>query len=292
MASTPAAPGPRDRERLLAGDALPAHPPRPSRLPRPFERLRHRWAALLADLRRNEGGPAIDRRTVWVLLSSPVLLTLFYYFGRTAYFRAEHMDWAAARFGAGWPYLELAPWVSWAGVAIATRIVLPLLLITLVLRDRPGDYGYRLRGLGRHLPVYGVLFVAMIPVLFLAATQASFQQKYPFYDGARLGGAHFWVFEACYFVHFVSLEAFFRGFLLFGLARRFGYYAVAIMAVPYCMIHFGKPLPETLAAILAGLILGTLALRSRSFVLGAALHYAVALTMDLLALRQAGAWPF
>ena len=35
------------------------------------------------------------------------------------------------------------------------------------------------------------------------------------------------------------------------------------MIVPYCMIHYGKPLPETLGAIGAGLILGTLAMRTQ-----------------------------
>ncbi len=254
--------------------------------------LRRRIETLASDLRRNPGGPAMDGRTLLVLLSTPVLLTLFYYFGRTAYFREHHLGWVAGRFGGDWPYLDLAPYVSWAAVAILTRIVAPLLLIAFVLREPPDDYGYRIRGLGRHLPIYAVLFLGMIPLLFLAATQSSFQQKYPFYAGTRLGGAHFWVYELCYFLHFVSLEAFFRGFLLFGLARRFGYYAVAIMTIPYCMVHFGKPLPETLSAIVAGIVLGTLALRSRSFVLGAFLHYGVALIMDLLALRKAGAWPF
>jgi membrane protease YdiL (CAAX protease family) len=56
------------------------------------------------------------------------------------------------------------------------------------------------------------------------------------------------------------------------------------MIVPYCMIHYGKPLPETLGAIVAGLVLGTLALRTRSIWGGVLIHIGVALTMDMLAL--------
>jgi membrane protease YdiL (CAAX protease family) len=49
------------------------------------------------------------------------------------------------------------------------------------------------------------------------------------------------------------------------------------------MIHFGKPIQETLGAIVAGILLGFMALKTRSIWLGAALHIAVAWTMDGLA---------
>ncbi len=73
------------------------------------------------------------------------------------------------------------------------------------------------------------------------------------------------------------------------LARRFGILGVAIMTVPYTMIHFGKPAPEAFAAIIAGLALGYLALRSKSFVPGIFLHVSVAITMDMLVLWRLGA---
>jgi membrane protease YdiL (CAAX protease family) len=60
------------------------------------------------------------------------------------------------------------------------------------------------------------------------------------------------------------------------------------MTVPYCMIHFGKPLPETLGAIFAGLFLGTVSLWTRSIWLGTALHISVAVSMDLAALYYKG----
>src|SRR5690606_8230997 len=84
----------------------------------------------------------------------------------------------------------------------------------------------------------------------------------------------------------VSLEFFFRGFMLKALAPRLGSSAIFVMVVPYCMIHFGKAMPETLGAIVAGLVLGTLAMRTRSIWGGVLLHIAVALTMDLLAVEH------
>ena len=67
-----------------------------------------------------------------------------------------------------------------------------------------------------------------------------------------------------------------------------GKMAVIVPLIPYVMIHFGKPFPETLGAIVAGLVLGTMALRSRSIVPGILVHFSIAIGMDLLSLWQQG----
>ena len=98
----------------------------------------------------------------------------------------------------------------------------------------------------------------------------------------------FLLWEAFYVLQFFALEFFFRGFLLQGLKRYVGAYAVFFMAVPYCMIHFGKPMPETLGAIIAGVALGTLALRTGSIWSGVLIHASVAVSMDVLSMWQNG----
>jgi membrane protease YdiL (CAAX protease family) len=87
------------------------------------------------------------------------------------------------------------------------------------------------------------------------------------------------------------LEFFFRGFLLFALARYLGPLAIFVMIVPYAMIHFGKPLAECLGSILAGIALGTVALRTASIYGGVAVHCAVAWSMDLFALAATDRLP-
>lgn len=67
-----------------------------------------------------------------------------------------------------------------------------------------------------------------------------------------------------------------------------GPHALLFALVPYVCGHFGKPLAEALGAIAAGSVLGWLALKHRSVWLGVALHYGVALTMDVLAIARAG----
>jgi membrane protease YdiL (CAAX protease family) len=97
------------------------------------------------------------------------------------------------------------------------------------------------------------------------------------------------MWEMLYAVQFVTLEFFYRGFLLFALERFMGAFAIFVTVIPYCMVHFGKPFVETFAAIPAGVVLGALALRTRSIWPGAALHIAVGWSMDLLSLYHRGA---
>jgi membrane protease YdiL (CAAX protease family) len=130
------------------------------------------------------------------------------------------------------------------------------------------------------------MLAVMIPLVAFFSTTASFQARYPFYDlvpGEKLY-PNFWIWEGLYFLQFFALEFFFRGFMVHGLKKRFGVYSILVMMIPYCMIHFGKPLPETIAAIIAGLVLGMLSYKSRSILLGVCIHYSVGLMMDLAAL--------
>ena len=89
-------------------------------------------------------------------------------------------------------------------------------------------------------------------------------------------------------MQFFGLEFFFRGFLLHSLKPSLGPYAIFVMTVPYCMIHFGKPMPETFAAIFAGVFLGWLSFKNGNIWMGLVLHCTVALSMDVLALYNKG----
>ena len=93
--------------------------------------------------------------------------------------------------------------------------------------------------------------------MIIASQTAGFYKIYPFYKLANRSAFDFWAWQAIYAVQFLSLEFFFRGFILKAIAPRLGSAAIFVMVVPYCMIHFGKPMPETLGAIIAGTVLGS-----------------------------------
>ncbi|TVQ95185.1 MAG: CPBP family intramembrane metalloprotease [Deltaproteobacteria bacterium] len=274
--------------------------------------MTHAARRLVAFLRRtlmppaHPGAPVVDRTALAIYLSAAALLSIFAYHGRSGGFRGTVLhDRLSALLGeAGTQFHDLLPYAWWGGASLVLRVLIPCLILWwLGIRLRDAGLGLR-RPPGQgsddtdqlpwwtHALVYLTLYLLMLPFLFWAGTQDAFLAKYPMYAGAREGGAHFWLFQLFYALQFLGVEFFFRGFLLFPLARRIGSHAVFVSMIPYVMVHFGKPMPETLGAIVAGLVLGALALRSGTIWFGVALHCAVAVTMDLVAMaHHAGGWP-
>jgi membrane protease YdiL (CAAX protease family) len=235
------------------------------------------------------GTPRSGSRTAMICVLVAFCLTMNKYFSDTAtfYWVASKVHFNIHKSVNTLRLLELGWWVA---VLFTFYFMVPALFIRLVLRERLRDYGLKLQGAFRDYGLYVAMLMFMIPlVLFFSATPG-FQARYPFYEMQKGDPLfpHFIAWEALYFLQFCALEFFFRGFMVHGTRQTFGYYSVFVMTIPYCMIHFGKPFPETLAAIIAGIVLGTLSLKSRSVWLGIAIHYSVAITMDLCALWQKG----
>ena len=137
-----------------------------------------RGRRLLTDLKNNEGGRAMDWRTLFILLIIPVLLTIFYYFGRPDFFRRNYWEWGLETFGGDWPYQGILPYGYWAAASLVLRVVIPILIIVLILRHSPRDYGFKIVGLMRHVPIYAGLLLIMLPLLYLASTQENFQYSF------------------------------------------------------------------------------------------------------------------
>ena len=141
---------------------------------------------------------------------------------------------------------------------------------------------------GGSLKPYVLLLLCMIPLLSFAATQSDFQQVYPklrkinFMEGTQYD--HWWtklVFELSYGTDFLSIEAFFRGFLILGFIKYAGKNAILPMAAFYCSIHFGKPLLECISSYFGGIILGVIVYYSRSIWGGLLVHLGIAWLMEL-----------
>jgi membrane protease YdiL (CAAX protease family) len=282
---------------------------------RPLDALRRTgrswWRRFVTDVRADAdaradaaraavGRAALDRQAAAVLVTTAVCLTITSFLATgsepgwlVGTLSAVGLDGLGGRLERALTVsdaAELNRLAFWALVQIGGYLALPLVVARVVLHTRPADLGLRVRGVLRHGGPYVVLFLLALPLVVAASYGSAFQAKYPFYDLGPGEGiwprlATWWVLYA---LQFVALETFFRGFLLHGLVPRFGYASLFVMIVPYNMIHYGKPMPEALAAIVGGLALGTLSLRTRSVWWGAALHVAIAGTMDALALWHAG----
>jgi membrane protease YdiL (CAAX protease family) len=179
--------------------------------------------------------------------------------------------------------------IYWAVGNFVLYVIIPGAIVKLAFRQKLADYGFKLKGAFADWWVYPLFLAIMLPLVFIVSRNQHFQHTYPFYDvGTDPLWPWFWVWEAFYALQFLGLEFFFRGFMVHGLRHRFGAYSIPVMMVPYCMIHFQKPMPETFGAIIAGFVLGFMSLRTRSVILGAALHIGVAVSMDLTSLWRQG----
>lgn len=229
------------------------------------------------------GRGELDVRPIVVLVTTAVTLTLARYFGNTATFSALVPFDKQVYTRDEWDLMARA-W--WSGFRILTYVLIPMLTIALMPGERVRDYYVSFRGFLRHLWIYVLLYLLVLPFVVLVSGQDAFQGTYPFYKYANQSLGHFLRWQVLYAAQFIALEFFFRGYMLKGLSHKFGYGAIFVMIVPYCMVHYPKPLPETLGAILAGIALGTLSMRTRSIWGGVFIHVGVALTMDWLAVAH------
>jgi hypothetical protein len=240
------------------------------------------WAAIDRDYRR-EGLP--NMKAAAVLVTAAVALVIPKYFGSPSSF-------ADFPFLAEWfaplPHPDLHPHLFWAAFKLIHYGLLPFLCIKLVLKGQLKDYGVRFVWEPKIWLLYAGMLAVVLPLTYLASGSHAFLRTYPKYSGAGDSLMQFFSWEVAYAFQFLMLEFFFRGFLCFALARSIGSLAVFVMVVPYSMIHLSKPLAECLGSILTGVVLGSLALRTRSIFGGVAVHCLVAWSMDLSALAQKG----
>lgn len=195
----------------------------------------------------------------------------------------------------GWSQLwSYVWWTSWHWLCF---LLLPWLVIRLFWREPVSDFGWRWGETHRHWPGYLLLLSPILVFVMLVSQGEDFVNHYPFYRDAGRSWFDLIAWELLYLSQFVVLEFFFRGFILRALRPALGASAIWIMCVPYLMIHFPKLWLEATGAILFGLFLGILALRSRSIWGGVLVHAGVALSMDVAALIQKDQiptqwWPF
>jgi hypothetical protein len=158
-------------------------------------------------------------------------------------------------------------------------------------KEKDGFYGLRFNKVG--IRAYIVLLLIMVPVLYFATCMPDIIDYYPTYK--RAGGVRFstfydisewWaklIYESAYLFDFVNTEIFFRGFLVIGLSKLLGKNVVLPMAATYAVLHFGKPIGETVSSVFGGYILGIIALYSRNIWGGIFIHGGIAFLMEIFA---------
>jgi membrane protease YdiL (CAAX protease family) len=153
-------------------------------------------------------------------------------------------------------------------------VIVPLAVIVLAFRDRPGRYGLRLGdwrwGLG--LAVAGSAL--MTPIVLLVAGGHDFRAYY----------APSWStlpdVLASNAIDLFSAEFLFRGFLMLTLVRAIGPVGVLVATLPFVFSHLTKPELELLSTLAGGMAYGWLTWRTGSILWGVLAHtYILTLVM-------------
>lgn len=201
---------------------------------------------------------SIDLRLTVGLIAGVLILTLDYYNTWLPVSTHQQLLWAEA--------LE----------SLVYYFLLPLFIIT-AFKDSASSYGFRL-GDWRAGLRWSLLSAALAaPLLYFAARAP---EMVGYYSRGSRSIPEILLVSA---LELFGWEFFFRGYLLFLLARLVGPNAILLQAVPFALAHLGKPQLETLTTIFGGAYFGWIAWRTRSFLYPFLLHWLINVFVYLVA---------
>jgi hypothetical protein len=175
--------------------------------------------------------------------------------------------------------------IYWPLLVMITGVIL-FILWRIVDKKYQPFYGLKTKGID--WKPYLLMLLIMVPLVAAASTQADFLAVYPKLKAIagvyHEPGIHWWhklLFELSYGSDFITIELFFRGFLILAFIKFAGKDAILPMACFYCAIHFGKPLGECISSYFGGMILGIVVYNTRSILGGLMVHLGIAWMMEL-----------
>jgi membrane protease YdiL (CAAX protease family) len=221
-----------------------------------------------------------EKKSFIILLSVPIIFAIWKFQGSPVFFDKNLSTMFNS--SANLPFLRI---VYYGFSSIFFLFLIPALIIKKVFKENLSDYGIRFADGKFGLKVILIAF----PLIFISMYPTSFNQDYqalnPMYPGAGSSLTTFVLYSFVYGLYYIGWEFFFRGFMLFGLRKRFGdLYAVLIQTLPSAIAHIGRPEGEFISSIFAGIAFGFLVLKSRSLWYVLVLHWLIGLGCDVLCL--------
>lgn len=220
----------------------------------------------------------LHRDLIIVFLSVAILGIVSYYFGSRRFFRQTYYGVLS-----GDELYMLYEYLYWFVGEFTVSFIVPLLIIVTLIRRPLKEFGLGFGDWHFGLKMSVIFIVIMLPILWIVSDLSSFRVMYPHAQLVRDNWKLFIIYEFFFFMYFIGWEFIWRGFTLFGLEKHVGGgIAVLIQMVPFVILHNGKPLLETVGAIVAAIALGVLTLRTRSFWYCVIIHWSVMFSIDLL----------
>jgi membrane protease YdiL (CAAX protease family) len=160
----------------------------------------------------------------------------------------------------------------------------PFVIIKFIFQENLKTYGITFGDWQIGLEFFFFSILLFIPVIYFISVADQFNSYFPLMLSAKNDLVVFLIYETLFILFIFSWEFIFRGFMLFGLEKKFGFYSIFIQMLPFVLLHSGKPFIETFSSIFGGIILGYLALRTRSIYYGFLIHVLILITLDVIAL--------
>jgi len=220
---------------------------------------------------------SLDKKVVFVFIAVAVLQTVSWYYTSRKFFRANlyHPYFTDNEF------VQLYEYLFWFIGDFISLFLLPSIIIIFLFKEKLSDYGVKFGDYKVGFTVTLISIAVMLPILWFISASPEFAAKYPHLQMAKSNWSIFIIYEIGMLIYLFAWEFIWRGFMLFGLEKKFGYYAVFIQMIPFVILHNGKPELETFSSILGGIILGIVALRTRSFLYGVFIHFAIMIGIDI-----------
>lgn len=167
---------------------------------------------------------------------------------------------------------------EWAFYDTFFYVLIPL-TASYLLDFKPHELGFKIGKKEGYISAL-ILFLLSLPISIYAARLESFRAYYPIFTYTSWGD--FLLKELLIGVIMFSHEAFYRGILLFPLARKNELAGIVVQNIPYTLVHIGKPPLEVPYSFIAGIIFAKIDLKSESFLPSFFLHWIGAMTFDVL----------
>lgn len=229
-------------------------------------------------------------REIWsresiIAITALIFMTLYVYHGIPNFF----YSFIAPVFGELMldPFTDFISRVYQCLFVFVSFFLLPALIVKLKFKENLSDYGFQRGDSSSGIKFLLVAVPVVLPFIYLSSFQSDFQMEYPLPLLARESTKYLLLWECVYLFYYIGWEFLFRGYLLFGLEKKIGaYWAILFQTLPSTIIHIGKPEGETLSAIVAGVVFGAVALRTRSVFYPLILHYIVGISMDVFSVMN------
>ena len=231
----------------------------------------------IENLRRILSG--MDRKVIVIFLSVAVLQTISWYYTSRMFFKNN----LSGLFGGG---VQLYEFLYWYAGDFITLLIIPALIVKFYFKEDLNKYGFTPGDKKAGFIISLSFLLIMLPVIWIVSAEPSFTLAYPLLASARYSWKIFIIYEAGLFIYLIAWEFIWRGFMLFGLKEKFGYYAVLIQMIPFLILHNGKPPAEVFGAILGGLALGVLAFRTNSIYYCVLTHAGVMFAVDIISILR------